>query len=611
MNTPTVPPSTPVSTVLDREIPLVGWAIRIAPWALVLVVALAVRLYGFRTYPLSAHEAALASDAVALVTGGDLTFVGWTQPLPTILAALSFFLFGPGDGTARLPSLLAGLVAIIGMARLQPVLGRPVTLASAWLLALSPTLILASTRLDGAIVLVATLILIFAVLSKRSQELQPALALGVLAAALPLAHPLGWLLALAFALAGSWRWRAHPGSLSLAATSFIATLGLTSTALLTRPQGLALFLIGSWTALWRDFLRVPAAHWTRPLLLLATDEFPMLVLAIVGTILIVRHGVSSWFALGAAVGALSLLLFGHGSLAALALQSLALSFLAGYGLSRLIGQVPWARFRQPWDTAALGASTLVALVSLSLLGRILAGPEGTVLAWIAGIVSLILLLAVTLWIALNIWRRAEAPQRTLLVLPLVALFILASRNAMLVNATTAYRPGTVLHDGDTAPGLLITIERIRRASTDLTMFQFDPRDPTGGHGLVVVLESTVAQPFAWYLRDFPQLQLATSTELPTAAQTAQVVVVPPNQQAVVAGVRPDLVWQPLPYQLTVPPTLESPWGHLFFGLIDPRDWREYISFLLYRRVAVLARPDSVLVGLSPDVAAHAGFPAVP
>ncbi|MFN3337624.1 MAG: hypothetical protein ACK42I_09005, partial [Thermomicrobium sp.] len=314
---------------------------------------------------------------------------------------------------------------------------------------------------------------------------------------------------------------------------------------------------------------------------------------------------------GAAVGALSLFLFGHGSLAALALQSLALSFLAGFGLSRLISLVPWAAFRHPWDTAALGASTLAALVSLSLMGRILAGSEGNILAWIAGIVSLILLLAVTLWITLNVWRRAEAPQRTLLVLPLVALAILASRNAMLVNATTAYRPGTVLHDGDTAPGLLVTIERIRRASTDLTMFQFDPRDPTGGHGLIIVLEATVAQPFAWYLRDFPQLQLVTSSELATAARTAQVVIVPASQQTAVAGVRPELVWQPLPYQLTVPPTLESPWGHLVFGLIDPRDWREYISFLLYRRVAVLARPDSVLVGLSPDVAAHAGFPAVP
>ncbi|MFN3336970.1 MAG: hypothetical protein ACK42I_05655, partial [Thermomicrobium sp.] len=281
MNTPTVPPSTPVSTVLDRELPLAGWLIRIAPWVLVLVVAFAVRLYGLRTYPLSAREAALASDAVALVTGGDLTPAGWTQPLPALLAAMSFFLFGPGDGAARLPSLLAGLMAIIGMARLQQALGRPVTLASAWLLALSPTLILASTRLDGAILLVATSLLIFTLLSQWSQELRPTLALGALVAALPLAHPLGWLLALAFALAANWRWRAHPGSLSLAATSFIATLGLTSTALLTRPQGLALFLIESWTALWHDFVRIPAAHWTRHLVLLVTDEFPMLVLGFV------------------------------------------------------------------------------------------------------------------------------------------------------------------------------------------------------------------------------------------------------------------------------------------------------------------------------------------
>ncbi len=611
MNTPTVPPRTSLSTILDRELPLAEWAIQRAPWLLVLMVALIVRLYGFWTYPLSTHEAALASDAIALVTGGDLTAAGWAQPLPTLLAAASFFLFGPGDGAARLPSLLTGLVAIVGMAWLQPVLGRPVALASAWLLALSPTLILASTRLDGAILLVAAVLLTVTILCQSSQELRPALALGAVVGALPLAHPLGWLLGLAVVLVATWRWRTHLRSLAVATTSFIATLGLVSTALLTRPQGLALFLLESGAALWRDFLRVPAAHWTRPLVLLATDEIPLFVLATVGTGLIIRRGISSQFVLAAAVGALGLLLFGSGSLTALALQSVALSFIAGYGLSRLIGKVPWTVLRHRWDAAALGTSTFVTLVSLSLLGHILAGPEGNALVWIARLMSLLLLLAVTLWIAMNIWRRAKAPQRTLLVLPLLVVAILASRNAMLINAATAYRPGTVLHDGDTAPGLLVAIERLRRASMDLTMFQFDPRDPTGGHGLVIVLESSVAQPFAWYLRDFPQLQEVPSTELATAARTAQVVIVPTSQQATVVAVRPELVWQPLPYRLTVPPTLESPWRHLLVGLINPRDWREYISFLLYRRIAVPARPESVLVGLSPDVAAHAGFPAVP
>ncbi|MCS7050383.1 MAG: hypothetical protein NZL87_02085, partial [Thermomicrobium sp.] len=204
------------------------------------------------------------------------------------------------------------------------------------------------------------------------------------------------------------------------------------------------------------------------------------------------------------------------------------------------------------------------------------------------------------------------PGRTLLLLPLAAFLLLAGRNVMLVNTTTTDRPGTILHGEDSSPGLLVAIDRIRRASMDLTVFQLDPRDPTGGHGLAVVLESSVAQPFVWYLRDFPQLTVASVDRLADRAGSAQVVIVSADRHATVASARPELVWQPLPYRLTVPPVLTSPpWGTLAQGVVDPRDWRAYFSFLLYRRVAVDAPPAAVLVGLAPDVAAHAGYPAVP
>ncbi|MBO9386957.1 MAG: hypothetical protein J7453_11025, partial [Thermomicrobium sp.] len=94
--------SAPERSLLDREIPLGAVMLRLAPWLAVLILAALPRLYGLRSYPLAPQEARLAWDASRLVAGGDLTTAGWTQPLPTALAALSFFLFGPGDGAARL-----------------------------------------------------------------------------------------------------------------------------------------------------------------------------------------------------------------------------------------------------------------------------------------------------------------------------------------------------------------------------------------------------------------------------------------------------------------------------------------------------------------------------
>jgi hypothetical protein len=257
-------------------------------------------------------------------------------------------------------------------------------------------------------------------------------------------------------------------------------------------------------------------------------------------------------------------------------------------------------------------SALALLLGLSLIGRLLSGPQGDAFAWLAGVVSLLLLLFVTLWSIQQLWRRAVAPRRTLLVLPLLALSFLASRDAMLANATTSYRPGTVLHGEDSAPGLRTTVDRLRRASMDLTMFQFDPRDPTGGHGLVIVLHDSVSQPFAWYLRDFPSLRIVSTSDLPRALADAQVIVIPPEMHAGIAAARPELVWQPVPAQLAVPAVLRSPpWGRLVTGIVDPRDWREYISFLLYRRIAVPNLPQTVLVGLVPEVATRAGYSAVP
>ncbi len=586
--------------------------LRLAPWLAVLILAALPRLHGLRSYPLAPQEARLAWDASRLVAGGDLTTAGWTQPLATALAALSFFLFGPGDGAARLISLLAGFASValairLGQ-RIDPLLGW----ASGILFTLSPTLVVASTRLDGTMVLISLALVLASVLLRPTPARSSAFVLGLLLGTAPLAHPLGWILTLGGTAIVLARWSRRGRNLVSLVVGALLTITLTSTFLFTRPDGLARFLVTSWQTLVTEFLGQPFAAWSRPLVLLATEEFPIFVLALSGAILSIRRRAARGLPVVAFLGVGSAILFGNGRASALALAVTSAVFLAGYGLCQLLRAVPWSTLRRSWESAVLGMSALALLLGLSLIGRLLSGPQGDAFAWLAGVVSLLLLLFVTLWSIQQLWRRAVAPRRTLLVLPLLALSILASRDAMLANATTTYRPSTVLHGEDSAPGLRTTVDRLRRVSMDLTMFQFDPRDPTGGHGLVIVLHDSVSQPFAWYLRDFPSLRIVSTSDLPVALPDAQVIVIPPELHAGIAAARPELVWQPVPAQLEVPAVLRSPpWGRLVTGIVDPREWREFASFLLYRRIAVPNPPQTVLVGSVPEVATRAGYPAVP
>ncbi len=611
MTTPSPAPNQRTVSLLDRRVPLDSLIARALPWLVVLAVALAVRLYGLRTYPLSPLEATLASDALAIVTGGDLSSGGWTQPLPTSLAALSFFLFGPGDGAARLPSLLAGLSLLVTLPLLARSLGQRATYAAAVLFALSPTLVVASTRLDGAIMLVALAVLAGGILN-RNPSSTGALLSGSLIGLLPLCHPLGWPVAVLLTAGSVVRYRHDPVRTVPLVTTIVLTIGLVSTLLFTRPSGLASFVVGSLSTLWRSHLAAFGSDWTWPLVLLATDEVPILLSALAGVVLLLRSGEKRWLVLVFAGALLYALAIGHRSPSALALAVTAAGLLGGFGSAYVAGAVPWKSLLERWNAAALGALAIVVFIALSLIGRLLSGISGNVILWLAGSLSLALLLLAAVWVLRSLWIQATAARKLPLVLLVLALAVLATRNAMLANATTTYRPGSLLHAHDSAPGIVVMVDRIRRASIDLTMSRFDPRDPTGGHGLSIVVSEEIAQPFAWYLRDFPNLELVPSDSLVQAAPRADVVIVSRWDEASVAATRPELVWQPVPYRLLPPAALAEPSRErLALGSIDPRAWRAYISFLLYRRVALPPQPEFVLIGSSREVAALAGFPAVP
>lgn len=130
-----------------------------ALYAAIFVAAVILRLWGLGGYPLSGEEAKQALAAVDLYRGQ--TPVGPYSPLLLSLNGLAFLLFGLNESAARLAPLLLGSGLVLLPWTLRRQLGRGVCLATAALLAFSPTAIFLSRTLNSEIaVALASLMLL-------------------------------------------------------------------------------------------------------------------------------------------------------------------------------------------------------------------------------------------------------------------------------------------------------------------------------------------------------------------------------------------------------------------------------------------------------------------
>lgn len=124
-----------------------------ALYAVLVLVALSLRLYGLGEQPLPAGEAREALHAWRFVNG--VPDVG--APLSasyTALTVLGFFLFGDGAAVARLAPALAGAALVLVPWLYRRVIGRAPALIASGLLAVSSTLVAASRSADGAVLAV-------------------------------------------------------------------------------------------------------------------------------------------------------------------------------------------------------------------------------------------------------------------------------------------------------------------------------------------------------------------------------------------------------------------------------------------------------------------------
>lgn len=140
MTTAVPQPSVQTDAPAAERAPLAWLTLEVALYALIVLAAAALRWGDAGHYPLSNVEARQALVAQAIYQGDDLP-AGSYSPLLASLNTLTFILLNDSDTTARLASVLLGVLLVLLPATLRRQLGQKSCLLVAGLLALSPSAI--------------------------------------------------------------------------------------------------------------------------------------------------------------------------------------------------------------------------------------------------------------------------------------------------------------------------------------------------------------------------------------------------------------------------------------------------------------------------------------
>ena len=266
--------------------------VEVGLYAIVVALALVLRLYRLGLAPLSTSEAMLS---VAALRGTAIPF--GASPLLYWVNTLLFSCFGASDGMARLLPALAGSALVALPAFLRQRIGRIGALGATLLLAISPVAIMTSRTSSGDALAIAAVMGFIAVADgylrdKRSIWLYfgaALLGLGlacgrtVYSALLILIAGVGVMAVLDSADEMRETWQAirkTPGLVGKLIGVLAAVFGASATALIWQPGGLsaATNLFSAWLA---DF-QFGSTGWYWPFQLLAVYELLVVVAGLVG-----------------------------------------------------------------------------------------------------------------------------------------------------------------------------------------------------------------------------------------------------------------------------------------------------------------------------------------
>ncbi|HVX31398.1 MAG TPA: glycosyltransferase family 39 protein [Nitrolancea sp.] len=604
------------TSVLDHPLSLTSLSWLSVGWVAVAVVAFLLRVMNFSALPLSLREATLASNALSIVQGGTIPAAAGQAPFPTAMTALALFLFGSSDGIVRIVPLLAGLGSLALIWWLGRWFGRRTALATAALVAISPTFVQASHDASaGGLLIFSSLLTLAAGLAWLERGSGGAAAFfGIGAALIVMSDPVGWialpLVVIALVLL-SGNHSVSSRAIVPVVLGAIVTIVLISTSLFVHPSGFSDFFRESLRGLWNQRLTNLGETWPLAFFQVVIDETVAVGLAILAVVFAWRErsrdqprdplvpGLLAWTILGLIAGTL----LGGKNVPLYTLTALPLLLLAGAGLEALTRRVNWSDVVTPRGLLFIIALPITFFAALSTYGLLSSDVGTDAVAWIFTFVLVAIVIFAPL-LALSIWIGRSMPVQAWALVAIFFAIVLAGiglRAAALLPDTTRTRSGEPLTVGNSTPAVGTTVKQILAVSRDMTTFSQDARDPTGGHGLSVAVDSTIAQPFAWYFRDFPVLQIVKPNEQYPASNEPQVVIMRPDHPTILAS-DDGRLQRTMTLSTVRARSLENPdWGDLFASLIHPDQWDRFPHFLVDRSVTQPAAPTNFVLSLRQDV----------
>ena len=187
----------------------------------------------------------------------------------------------------------------------------------------------------------------------------------------------------------------------------------------------------------------------------------------------------------------------------------------------------------------------------------------------------------------------------------LTLFLLAYglRSAVGLNIYRANATNEPLVYNASTPEIRPLMERILRLSRDMTALNRTVADPTGGHGLSVAVDPSVEWPTRWYLRDFPDLTIVSTTALANGsvrtATQPQLIFRPGSGEPATGGFTPQtykFVWS-------------YPAGQPLSGVANPL--LRQLGFLIFRNNVSPAASADMTVEYGPDLAQRLFLPPAP
>jgi len=623
--------------ILDRRVNLIG-----AGWfgvfgTLTLLIAFGLRFIGLDSITLSQRESEWAYDAWSFyrgkpIPGGeDLPLVG---PLLLVLEAITFFLFGVTDATARATPALVGIATVGLIAFLRPLMPRSYVAGMMLLAALSPTLVFASRTVDP-VILVAFWSLAAVVAVLRAG--QPgsghtgawAMVLGVSIGGMLAAGPEGVsaIITIVVALAvggmsdaadgrdgsrgpvaaGLISTLGSPREVTLVVIGFIATILVSFTRLFSDPSALQGIL-----TTFRDWARLLATQSsTTPtqffLFAIVLYELLAIVFAIVAVVS--GHGLDSttereratlrptlfvtWF-----VTALMLQSFSSGRHPdQTLLVSLPLVLLGGIGLGRLGSRIPWrdlATSRAGLAPMAIFGIVIGLIAAITLVARDndpAAAQQGSAALLQAGFVLLLVVVPLGALLATDFTdtRRVRHVGWSALLVLAVVLGMYTVRSSTQLAYVRADQGNEMLAPNVPTDGVLALVDQTLRLSRDLSLTDVSNVDNTGSFGISIAIDPALEWPLAWYFRDFPDVRITT----PAGWDDAEMVVAPTQEGMEEAGyivrTRTWINRVPIVYE-------ELNTGDVADYLLSPSKWYDSVRYLLHRELAVQPIPDQISVG---------------